>query len=351
MNGRERFLAACRCKPVDRTPVWFMRQAGRYLPEYRALRKTHSILTLAKTPHLAAEVAMQPLRVLDVDAAILFADIVLPLQAMGVDVDLPDNVGPVVARPVRTSADVDALDSVNPRDDLDYVMDAIQRLCDELRGERALVGFSGAPFTLGSYLIEGRPSRDFTETKQFMHAQPLAWKLLMEKLSTVVADYLRAQVDAGADAVQLFDSWAGHLSPDDYGRFVAPYSARVLSAVKETGAPSIHFATPASGILGQVRDAGGDVVGVDWRIRIDDAWRRLGPEVAIQGNLDPAVLSASWESTQEAARQILRAAGGRPGHVFNLGHGILPSTPVSHAQRLVDLVHAESTRRLEEATP
>lgn len=351
MNARDRFLNACFGKPVDATPVWFMRQAGRYLPEYRRLRKDHTILELATDPHLATEVALQPLRVLDVDAAILFADIVLPLRPMGADVDLPDNVGPVVAKPVRTLRDVEALSAVDVEKELAFVLETIRMIRERLEGERAVIGFSGAPFTLASYLVEGGASKEFAHVKRFMHSEPEAWRLLMEKLTQVVADYLRAQAAAGADALQLFDSWAGHLSPNDYEELVAPYSRRVVAALDGLGVPRIHFATPSAGVLEQVRNSGAEVVGVDWRLRMGDARARLGPGVAVQGNLDPGVLASSWDATERAARSILKEVGGAPGHIFNLGHGILPSTPVENAARLVDLVHVQTRRRILEATP
>lgn len=351
MNARERFLAACRREPVDMTPIWFMRQAGRYLPEYRQLRKQHSILELAKTPALATEVALQPLRVLDVDAAILFADIVLPLQPMAIDVDLPDNTGPTIARPIRTPDDVDRLRPVNAGRDLDFVMETVRALREELREERALIGFSGAPFTLASYVIEGKPNRDLTETKRFMYQQPTAWHSLLSKLATVVADYMVAQVRAGVDAVQLFDSWAGNISPGDYLEYVAPHTRRIFEALEQEAVPTIHFVNPAAGLLEVARDQGADVIGIDWRINFAQARQRLGPDVAIQGNLDPMALATSMDAARAAADKILADAVGSPGHVFNLGHGILPETPLENTKALVDHVHARSRKLINEANP
>lgn len=344
MNGRERFLAACRRQPVDATPVWIMRQAGRYLPAYRALRKRHSVLELAKDSHLAAQVAALPFEVLDVDAAILFADILLPLEPMGVELTIEDGAGPRLHPAVRTPNDADRLGPVSPQKDLPFVLEEVGLLRDKLGDEKALIGFAGGPFTLASYLIEGGPSRDFSATKRFMHVQPEAWHVLMDKLAAVVGDFLRAQIRAGVDAVQLFDSWAGALSPTDYGRLAAPYTCRVMDALQESKAPRIHFATNTGAFLPLVAAAGGDVIGVDWRVPIDDAWGRLGPKMAIQGNLDPGVLAADWNAAREAAADILRRVSGRSGHVFNLGHGILPETPVEHATALCQFVHTESRR-------
>jgi len=340
MNGRERFLAACRNQPVDATPVWLMRQAGRYLPEYRELRKKHPILELATTPDLAVEVALQPLRRFDLDASILFADIVLPLRAMGSDVDLVDSIGPVVAQPIRTEAHVDALSPVRSRNDLSFVMEAVRNLKGELRGERALIGFSGAPFTLASYLIEGKPSREFIEAKRFMHEQPDAWHRLMAKLADVVTDYLQEQVRAGADAVQLFDSWAGHLSPADYASHVAPYTQRILRDLRSTGVPRIHFATPTSGLLPQLAKLDCEVQGLDWRIDLDAARKQV--PTPVQGNLDPAILASSATATAAATHGILAANAGRAGHIFNLGHGVLPETPPENVALLVKTVHEAS---------
>lgn len=348
MTPRERFLNACRRKPVDTTPVWFMRQAGRFLPEYRRLRKDHSILQLAKTPNLSVEVSMMPIRAFAVDAAILFADIMLPLEPMGVDLDIPDNEGPVIRTPVRSADDVDRLATFNVPTELGFVLETVGTLHDELQDERALIGFSGAPFTLASYLIEGGPSRQFLETKLMMHRHPDVWHRLMDKLTVVVGDYLAAQLRAGADAVQVFDSWVGCLSPSDYQRFVQPYTRRVFDAVKESGAPTIHFGTNTADLLSSMAQAGGDVIGVDWRTPLSVAWKRVGPNHAIQGNLDPAALAASLEAAKQETQAILEDVAGRPGHIFNLGHGVLPQTPPENAKAIVDLVHEESRRLIRE---
>jgi uroporphyrinogen decarboxylase len=346
MNGRERFLAACRSEPVDASPVWLMRQAGRYLPEYRELRKKHSILELATTPDLAVEVALQPMRRFELDASILFADIVLPLRAMGADVDLVDGIGPVVAQPIRAESGVSALKPIRAHNDLSFVMEAVRRLKDELAGERALIGFSGAPFTLAGYLIEGKPSREFVETKRFIYQQPAAWKRLMESLADAVVDYLVAQVHAGVDAIQLFDSWAGHLSPTDYATHVAPHTQRILEALRDTGVPRIHFATPTAGLLTELAKLDCEVQGLDWRINLSSARKQLS--TAVQGNLDPGVLAVSIEATHVEARRIVAANRGRPGHIFNLGHGVLPRTPPENVAMLVNTVH-EASRALAEA--
>lgn len=350
MNGRERFLAACRGEPVDATPVWFMRQAGRYLPEYRKLRKTRSIMDLATTPELATEVAMQPMRRIDFDAAILFADIVIPMRAMGAPVTLEDGRGPVVETPVRSMDEVETLSPLETKRALPEVLGAIRMIREALDGEKALIGFSGAPYTLASYLIEGGRSRNFLEAKRLMHGDPTTWAALMRRLTEAVIDYMTAQAEAGADALQLFDSWAGNLAPMDYERFVLPYSAQILDALQATGVPVIHFATNTAGFLETFAGAGGDVVSVDWRVPLGAAWARLGDGQAIQGNLDPGVLATDAAAAREETIDVLRQAAGRPGHVFNLGHGVLPPTDPGTVKGVVDLVHEESRRILTEAT-
>ena len=339
---RDRFLRACWREPVDRTPVWFMRQAGRSSPSYRAIREKHGILEIASTPNLAVEVTLQPVRELGVDAAILFADLLLPLQAMGVRVRIDEGEGPVIEPTVRVPEDLDRLRAVDPASDLPFVLEAIRRLREQL--EVPLIGFAGAPFTLASYLIEGGPSREFLETKAFIHRHPDAWGGLMGLLTESVAAFLRAQVDAGAQAVQVFDSWAGALSPQDYTSKVLPYSRKLFDEILETGVPRIHFGTGTAGFLDRFRDAGGDVIGVDWRIPLDAAWRIVGEDRAIQGNLDPAALLAPEDAWRSAALDVIRRADGRPGHVFNLGHGVLPRTPLEHLQGLVRLIHDETGR-------
>jgi len=339
-----RFLRACRRMPVDRTPVWFMRQAGRYMPEYRALREKYSLIEICRQPELAAEVTLQPVHLLGVDAAILFADILLPLIPMGVDIEFIRGDGPAIHNPIRSEADIAGLRPIEVEQALAHVMRAVQLVRQELPREIALIGFAGAPFTLASYLVEGGASRDFLRTKRLMYSEGRAWRELMEKLSAMLTDYLVAQVRAGAQAVQLFDSWVGVLSPEDYRDYVQPYSASVLEGVSQAGVPVIHFGTGTATLLEDMREAGGDVIGVDWRIPLDRAWERLGPSVAIQGNLDPVALFAPRPELERQVRRILQAAAGRPGHVFNLGHGILPETPVESAKAVVEMVHEFSVR-------
>ncbi len=341
---QDRFLKACRREPVDATPIWLMRQAGRYLPEYREIRSRHGFLEMCKTPELAAEVTLQPVRRFDLDAAILFADILLPLEGMGIGLEFAKNEGPVIHNPVRSAGDVAQLRVIEPERDVPYVLEAVRAVRRELASRVPLIGFSGAPFTLASYLVEGGGSRDYALCKRAMWEDPLAWHELMHKLAVVVERYLKAQVAAGAQAVQVFDSWVGALAPEDYREFVLPHSRYVMESLRGQGVPVIHFANNASTLLELVREAGGDVFGVDWRIDLDEAWRRIGHGVAIQGNLDPAALLAPPEVIEQKARGILERAAGRPGHIFNLGHGILKETPVEHVAALVDSVHRHSRR-------
>lgn len=349
MPEKTRFLAACWRQPTDVTPVWFMRQAGRYLPEYRRLRERYSLLELVGTPELAAQVTLMPLR-LGVDAAILFADILLPLVPMGLDLSFVVGEGPVIRNPVRGPADVARLRPVVVEEDLKHVLDTVRLVRAALDGWVPLIGFAGAPYTLASYAVEGGPSRHYLRTKQLMYEQPAVWDDLMGRLAEVTLAYLRAQVAAGAQAVQLFDSWAGSLSPADYREHVLPYSRRVLQGLADLGVPRIHFATGTAGMLPLLRQAGGDVVGVDWRVDLDRAWQVLGEDVAVQGNLDPALLLAPRDVLARRVRQILDQANGRPGHIFNLGHGVLPQTPVGNVQFVVDLVHA-TTQKAQEGDP
>jgi uroporphyrinogen decarboxylase len=335
--SNDRFLRACRRETVDKTPIWFMRQAGRYQPEYRKLRQQYDFLTLCKIPELCAQITLLPVRQLGVDAAILFSDIMLPLEGMGIPFELRENVGPVIEKPIRRPTDIKRLRVVEPQEDLGFVLETIRLLCRELNVP--LIGFAGAPFTLASYLIEGGPSRDFTKTKSFMYCESQAWITLMNLLSESVLRYLRAQVSSGAHAVQLFDSWVGCLSPEDYREFVWPSVQRIFEALKKTGSPAIHFAVGASTLLELMKQAGGEVIGIDWRVPLDRARTQLGEGVAIQGNLDPAVLLGPWELTERRALEVLRRARGKPGHIFNLGHGVLPNTPVDHLRRLVEYVH------------
>ena len=328
-------VRAARREPVERTPVWFMRQAGRSLPEYRRIRERHGLFDVCRQPELCAEVTLQPVRRHGVDAAVMFADIMLPVLGMGVDVDLVENVGPVVAEPVRTSVDVERLRVPDPEESVPFVLEAVRIVRGELEPEQAVVGFCGGPFTVAGYLVEGKPSRDFTRVKTLMYREPDVWHALAETLADTFARYVAAQVEAGADVIQVFDSWAGALSPADYEEFVAPYSARILGAVD---APTIHFGTGTATLLGAMADAGGDVIGLDWRIPLDRGWDEVGEERGVQGNLDPAVLLGPWERAETAALDVLARADGRPGHVFNLGHGVLPDTNPDALGRLTQLV-------------
>jgi uroporphyrinogen decarboxylase len=331
-------VRAARREPVERTPVWFMRQAGRSLPEYRAVRERHSFWEVAQTPELCAEVTLQPVRRHGVDAAVMFADIMTPVLGMGLDVDLVEGVGPVIDPPVRTLADVERLRVPDPEEAFAPLLEALGIVRRELALERAVVGFCGGPFTVAGYLVEGRPSRDLTTAKALMYREPAVWRALMTKLAECFAAYIGAQQRAGADIVQLFDSWVGVLSPADYEELVAPWSAHVLAAVD---VPTIHFGTGASTLLPAMARAGGDVIGLDWRIPLDEGWAAVGvDERGVQGNLDPAVLLGPWERVETAARDVLARAAGRPGHIFNLGHGVLPSTDPDQVTRLARLVQS-----------
>ncbi|HJS67768.1 MAG TPA: uroporphyrinogen decarboxylase [Nitrospiraceae bacterium] len=339
----ERFLKACRREPVDCTPVWFMRQAGRYMAEYRALRAKHSILELCKTPELAAQVTLQPIDRFPLDAAIIFADILLPLEPMGLRLEFAAGEGPVIHNPVRDQADVERLNIIDGGE-LDYVAEAISQARRALNGKVPLIGFAGAPFTLASYAIEGGSSRNYLLTKQLMYGEPKAWHQLMDKFARVITGYLRRQINAGAQAIQLFDSWVGCLSVGDYVEYVMPHVQLIFEGLKREGVPMIHFGTGTSAMLRQMREAGGDVIGVDWRIHLDEAWATVGHDVAVQGNLDPLTLFAPLHEIERRVEDILRRAGGRPGHIFNLGHGILPTTPIEHVAATIDMVHKLSQR-------
>ena len=338
----DRFVRACRREPVDATPVWFMRQAGRSFAAYRSLRERYGILELAKTPELCAEVTLMPVRELGVDAAVLFADIMLPLEPMGIDLRIEPEIGPIIERPIRSAADVAALRPFDPSD-VWFTLEAIRLVKRELAGRAAVIGFSGAPFTLACYLLEGRPSRDYATAKAFMFREPAAWHDLMARLSTMVAAYLRAQIAAGADVVQLFDSWVGGLGPADYRAFVQPHVRGIFDAIRDV--PSIHFGTGTGSLLEALADAGGDVIGLDHRVSLADAWRRVGFDRGVQGNLDAARLLAGWDATRTGAEAVLEEAAGRPGHVFNLGHGVLPATDPHLLRRLVDFVHDRTATR------
>ncbi|MCF8721696.1 uroporphyrinogen decarboxylase [Nitrospina gracilis] len=338
-NGEYRFLKACRGEPVDCTPVWFMRQAGRYMKEYRDLKAKYSFLEMCRTPELATEVTLQPLDVLGVDAAIIFADILLPLEPMGTGLEFTAGDGPSIPRPVRTRQDVENLRPVNSEEQLGYVGDAIKLVRKEIAGKLPLIGFSGAPFTLSSYMVEGGKSKEFTTTKLMMYQEPETWNLLMDKVVDVLVDYLKMQVKAGAQALQIFDSWVGCLNPGDYERYILPHTKRVFEGLKECGVPVINFSTGTSSMLPLVHQSGGDVMGFDWRIHLDDARRQIGLDTPVQGNLDPNILFAPIPVIREKVLDILKRAEGRPGHIFNLGHGILQHTPVDHVKAVVDMVH------------
>ena len=336
------FLSACRRLPVPYTPVWFMRQAGRSLPEYRAARGNTAMVEACTKPALITELTLQPLRRYHVDAAILFSDIVVPLRAAGIGIDIRPGVGPVVEQPIRAEQDLARLRPLEPGD-VGYVTEAVKTLVGEL-GATPLIGFAGAPFTLASYLVDGGPSKNFEKTKSLMYGNPPLWNALLGRLADITITFLRVQVDAGASAVQLFDSWAGVVSPEDYRRSVLPHSRRVFEALQESGVPRLHFGVGTGELLGMMGEAGADVIGVDWRVPLDEAVRRVEPGKALQGNLDPAILLAPWEVIERRAVQILDAGRTAEGHVFNLGHGVLPETDPDVLARLADLVHAASAR-------
>ena len=334
------FLRACRREPVPYTPVWFMRQAGRALPEYREIRRGVSMLDSCMRPDLVTEITLQPVRRLGVDAAILFSDIVLPLKAVGVGLDIQPGVGPVVEQPFRGPDDLRRLRPLEPGEDVPYVAEAVRLLVKEL--DVPLIGFAGAPFTLASYLVEGGPSKTHARTKAFMYADPRGWADLTTRLADIAIASLRAQVEAGASAVQLFDSWAGALGADDYATYVLPASRRIFDGLADLDVPRIHFGVGTGELLGLMGSAGADVVGVDFHVPLDEGARRAGPGKAVQGNLDPAAVLAPWPVVEERARDVLRRAKAAEGHVFNLGHGVLPETDPEVLQRLVELVHEES---------
>ena len=338
----DRFLRACRRQPVDRTPVWFMRQAGRYMKPFRDIRARHSLLEVCRTPSLAAEVTLQPIERFDLDAAIIFADILLPVVPMGLSLDFVKGEGPQISNPVRSEKDIAALRPVAVEDDLGEVMAAIRLVRPAL--QVPLIGFAGAPFTLASYMIEGAHSRYYLRVKQMMYSTPDLWHRLMTHVTQVIADYLVAQVAAGAQALQVFDSWVGALSPFDYRRFVSPYMKTLFDALRVTGVPIIHFGTGTATLLSLQKAAGGDVIGLDWRVPLDEGWTLLGDDVAVQGNLDPVVLFAPVAEIERQVDDILARARNRPGHIFNLGHGILPETPLEAVDAVIARVHQKSAR-------
>jgi uroporphyrinogen decarboxylase len=336
-------VRACRREPVERTPVWFMRQAGRSLPQYREIRKRHGLFDVCRRPELCAEVTLQPVAAHGVDAAVMFADIMLPVIGMGVDVDLVENVGPVVASPIASRGDVERLRVPEPEESVPFILEAVRLVRAELPPERAVIGFCGGPFTVAGYLVEGKPSREFLKVKSMMYREPETWHALMERLAEVFSRYVAAKVRAGADVIQVFDSWVGTLSPGDYEEFAAPYAARILAAVD---VPTIHFGTGTATLLRAMAAAGGDVIGLDWRIPLDRGWAEVGDDRGVQGNLEPAVLLAPWERVESATTDVLARAAGRPGHVFNLGHGVLPATEPADLRRLVELVHERTSTRV-----
>ena len=339
----DRFLRACRREPVDATPVWFMRQAGRYMPAYRALRERHTLLELCRQPELAAEVTLQPIDAIEVDAAILFSDLLLPLEPMGIPFDFVKGEGPVIDPPVRSVERIDQLRRFEPREALAHVLDTIRLLRTRLADRASLIGFAGAPFTLASYAIEGGPSSNYALTKALMYGDPEAWHRLADTFATVVADYLTAQIEAGAQAVQIFDSWVGSLSPRDYREFALPHTRKIFELLRPLGVPTLHFGTGTATLLPAMCEAGGDVIGLDWRIPLDTGWDLVGEDRAVQGNLDPTLLLGPVERMLRGADEVLRLARGRPGHIFNLGHGILPSTDLDHVQTLAQFVHQRSS--------
>jgi len=340
-------VRAARRESVERTPVWFMRQAGRILPEYRAVRERLTLVEISERPDVAVEVTLQPLRRMALDAAILFADIMTPLIGAGVKLEIVEGVGPVIALPLRDEAAVRALRPLEPERDVPHVIDALRTLRRELDPEKALIGFAGAPFTLAAYLVEGRPSRDFVRTKSLMYGAPATWRLLMDRLTELTIAYLRAQIAAGVDVVQVFDSWVGALDPDDYARFVQPFMRRIFTSLGSAGVPMIHFGVSTATLLGAMRTDGATVIGLDWRVPLDEGWARVGHQLGVQGNLDPVALFAPRDVLEAKARDVLDRAGTRAGHIFNLGHGFLPGTPLDNAIRLAEFVREESARTRE----
>jgi uroporphyrinogen decarboxylase len=344
MSRNDRLLKACRLESTDCTPVWFMRQAGRYMKAYRGIREKHSLMEMFKNPEIAAQVTLQPVNAFTVDAAIIFADILLPLEGMGINFEFAP--GPVFSNPLRNPDAIRLLRISDPEADLGYVLKSLQMVRAEIDGKVPLIGFAGAPFTLASYAIEGGSSSNYLLTKQLMYNDRASWDLLMEKLCATILAFLKAQVKAGAQVVQLFDSWAGCLTPSDYRVYVLPHTRKIFQELKKEGIPSIHFGTGTAGLLKLMAEAGGDVIGADWRVHLDTAWQSIGTGTGIQGNLDPVLLlSAPWNLLSRRASEILDEAGGRQGHIFNLGHGILPATPEDSVKALTDFVHEYSTRQ------
>jgi uroporphyrinogen decarboxylase len=336
-----RFVKACRAQHVDRTPVWFMRQAGRYMPEYRAVRKQYSLIEICQQPKIAAEVTITAAEILGVDAAIIFADLLLPLEVMGLPFHFSAGEGPVIEQPLRSAEDIAHLRTDHAAD-LGYVAEAVRLVCRHFGNRLPVIGFCGAPFTLASYMIEGGGSRNYVHTKKMMYSSPDAWDELLRKLVAVTSEYAAEQVRAGADAIQIFDSWVGCLSVEDYRRYVLPRTTELVKKLQASGAPVIYFGTDTATLLPSMQETGADVIGLDWRIPLDEGWGRLGGQKAVQGNLDPVLLFAGWAELKSRAEDILRRAGGRPGHIFNLGHGILPETPVDNVKALAKFVQEYS---------
>ena len=337
------FVRTCKAEACPAVPVWFMRQAGRYMPEYRAIRKSHSILEICKSPSLAADVTITAAEFLKVDAAIIFADLLLPLEVMGLPFHFAAGEGPKIEKPVRTEQDVNALQT-HRASELGYVSEAVAKVCAHFGDKLPVIGFCGAPFTLASYMIEGGSSRNYLHAKKMMYNSPKVWDDLLQKLVTVTAAYSADQVRAGADVIQVFDSWVGSLSPEDYRRYVLPRTKELIQSLKKTGVPIIYFGTDTATLLPTMKETGADVIGVDWRMPMDDAWRSLDFQGAVQGNLDPTLLFADWKELKAAAERILQSTAGRPGHIFNLGHGILPETPVDNVKNLARLIQDHSLK-------
>jgi uroporphyrinogen decarboxylase len=344
------FIRACRSQPAERTPVWFMRQAGRYMPEYRAVRKKHSLLEICKEPELAAEVTITAAEILGVDAAIIFADLLLPLEVMGLPFHFSAGEGPVIEKPVRSKEDIDRL-RTDGAGELGYVSEAVSLVAKHFADKVPVIGFCGAPFTLASYMIEGGGSRNYVHTKKMMYNSPANWDTLMQKLVEVTAAYSADQVDAGADAIQIFDSWVGCLSVEDYRRYVFPHVSRIVKQLQKTGVPIIYFGTDSATLLPSMKETGADVIGLDWRIPLDEGWARIDHRGAVQGNLDPVMLFADWKELKSRAEGILRQAEGRAGHIFNLGHGILPETPVESVKNLARFVQEYSSASAPRSSP
>jgi len=335
-----RFVLACKAQPVDRTPVWFMRQAGRYMAEYRAVRKQHSLIEICKKPDLAAEVTITAAEALGVDAAIIFADLLLPLEVMGLPFRFEAGEGPVIEKPIRGQQDIGRL-RTDRSAELGYVAEAIRIVCKHFGDRLPMIGFCGAPFTLASYMIEGGGSRNYVHTKKMMYSSPAAWDELMRKLVAVTSEYAAEQVRAGADTIQIFDSWVGCLSVEDYRRYVLEHVTDLVKKLQKTGVPIIYFGTDSATLLASMKETGAEVIGLDWRIPLDEGWKRMNFQGAVQGNLDPVILFADWKEVQTRAEGILRQAAGRPGHIFNLGHGILPETPVETVKQLCRFVQGK----------